>query len=91
MSERALSHAKAVGESISPTRITFEQFGREWLKTLTVRDSTIALYTSHFEKHLVPAFGKRKLPEITPDHVAVWLAAQKKAGAPLPGPALTGS
>jgi integrase len=72
---------KASGESVSPPRVTFEQFGREWLETLTVRSTTIALYTSHFNKHLVPAFGTRKLAEITPDHVAAWLAKQKRDGA----------
>jgi hypothetical protein len=66
---------KAEGTRVAPpTKITFEEYGRTWLSTLIVRQSTIGLYRQHFEKHLVPAFGRKRLADITDDDVRSLIA-----------------
>jgi integrase len=55
------------GEFIEPTKITFREFKKTWVKKYAegqVRPSTMALYQGHFRKHLLPAFGDMEIARI---------------------------
>ena len=66
------------GERIAPCRHTFEQYAREWLDRQTVRPRTLEIYAWALNKHLIPYFGRRRLDQIDPDHIAAFIAHMHK-------------
>jgi integrase len=68
------------GERIEPCRQTFEQYANEWLERQTVRPRTLEIYTWALNQHLIPAFGRRRLDQITPEDIAAFIAQMKKKG-----------
>ena len=88
--ERAL--AIAVGEQskgswISPTsgKLVFAVYAKGWLDHRAgLRPRTFELYESQLKVHLLPAFGRFEIGEITPAFVRHWYSALTKAGKPGP-------
>ena len=76
--ERALAAAvgeQAKGTFVSPRsgRLLFKDYSADWLAHRPgLRPSTFELYESQIRVHLVPAFGKRQLAEITAPVVRRW-------------------
>ena len=88
--ERALSAAvgeQAKGTFVSPRsgRLLFKDYAADWLAHRPgLRPRTFELYESQIRVHLVPAFGKRPLAEITAPVVRRWYSAMQKADKPGP-------
>jgi len=61
---------KASGERVVQARITFASYAEQWLDGLTLRPGTIAVYRNAYKQQLEPAFGTKRLAEITPGDVA---------------------
>jgi integrase len=65
-------HSKLVreGDYIEPSRMTFEQFSKEWLEKYPrlaekpLKDSSITAYHHVIQKHLIPFFGDKRLTSI---------------------------
>jgi integrase len=77
--ERVLTAALAArdrGEMRAPDTERFNTFAERWLasKKPRVEPSTWSDYSTHIEKRLVPAFGKRKLRQITRSAIEAYLA-----------------
>jgi len=55
---------------------TLAEFRAEWVAwhSTKVKASTIATYEHRLDKHLIPAFGARRLDEIRPRDVASWIS-----------------
>jgi integrase len=58
------------------TDATFAEAAREWLRYVehdrACKPSTLRSYRSTLEAHLLPAFGRLPLHEITPSHIERW-------------------
>jgi site-specific recombinase XerD len=77
--ERALTAAMAKvdrGEIRSTSQETFKQAAERWLarKQPVIEASTYRDYETHLRLRLLPAFGRRKLRQITRGHVEDYLA-----------------
>lgn len=71
------------GADIGSRDVTVQVFLKQWLADTAknrVRESTHRAYSSHVEHHLVPALGKYKLRELTPQHVNRLLASIVASG-----------
>lgn len=68
------------GLTTAPGDYTVEQAVRDWLTYgLSGRaQSTVDLYTTECQKHVIPDLGKRKLRELRTEDVDKWLAAKAK-------------
>jgi Phage integrase, N-terminal SAM-like domain len=68
------------GERIEPCRQTFQQYAEEWLERQNVRERTLEVYRWALKNHLIPYFGRRRLNEITCDHIAAYIAHMHRKG-----------
>jgi integrase len=71
------------GEWLDPdlSKITFREWSALWLKAKNdIQPSTIRNYVSRLEIHLLPAFGKYRLTELTNNQIGQWVANQYKSG-----------
>lgn len=68
------------GETVRPSKATFGDYSETWLAGLNKRPRTIGAYRYALDKHLLPRFRRRKLAEISTDHVAKMVADMQKAG-----------
>jgi integrase len=50
----------------------FSGYAEDWLATRELKDRTRAHYRALLDRHLIPAFGEVKVPEITPAMVREW-------------------
>lgn len=67
---------RGTGRAVRWSNPTFADFARRWLDedaALRVRPTTLDRYRSLVELHLVPAFGKRRLSQITSEDVALFI------------------
>ncbi len=63
--------------------VTVERFLRSWTADVLphrVGPGTVANYRSLIERHLVPALGRHRLRDLTPEHVDRFLRAKADAG-----------
>ena len=59
----------------------FKEYAEQWLKMVSVRESTLAIYRGQVRTHLYPTFGHLRVAEVTRPAVKAWLAEMKgKAG-----------
>src|ERR671939_1221416 len=70
-----------------PTRLTFAELGEIWLEGFEALvaagergERTLENYRYHLDKHLLPAFGRKRLPEITTDDIAQLIARLRTRG-----------
>ncbi|MFV0633997.1 site-specific integrase [Demequina sp.] len=70
---------KALAEQ-REARVTLEGYGRDWVATHPLHDSTRRLYLYVLERHVFPALGHLPLTHIDPIHVREWYANAKQAG-----------
>ncbi len=61
---------------------TFETFAEIWLRDAGLAGSTAAMRKSILDRDVLPAFGKRKLEEVTPSQVMALCEKIKGRGAP---------
>lgn len=73
---------KADGKRSSQESGTFQTFAEIWLRDAGLADSTIAMRKSILDRDVLPAFGKRKLEEITSSQVMALCEKIKGRGAP---------
>jgi integrase len=88
----ALDFQKTVGADIirgeyrELSRVTFKEYADEWCRTYRgrtrrgVADETLADYTDAIEKRAKPKLGRRRLAEITPQHLREFVAELEDAG-----------
>jgi integrase len=77
----AVGERKRKGERVAPSAVTFADYFPGWLASrANLRPRTRRLYRWAFDKHLAPAFGRKRLTEITTSDVASWLAGLQSAG-----------
>jgi integrase len=67
-------------ERVAPTKQTFGEWAPEWLAALNKRPRTIDAHRYALDKHLLPRFKRRKLPDITTDDVARLVAEMQRDG-----------
>ena len=80
-SEQQRAHKR--GEWLDPdlSKITFREWSALWLKAKNdIQPSTMRNYVSRLEIHLLPAFGKYRLTELTNNQIGQWVANQYKSG-----------
>ena len=79
--ERARLVGKDRNERIAPSRQTFGEYADAWLdrEKVKLRPGTYQLYLSHLENHIKPAFGRRRLGDVSVDDVANLIAAMQTA------------
>jgi hypothetical protein len=71
----ALQRHRSRGERIVPIKATFAEFAGEWLVAQHhLRPTTRDRYRWAIETHLIPVFGRHRLPEIREDDVARLIA-----------------
>jgi len=76
--QRDLLASKAhTGQLPAPTRLTFAELAETWLEGFGALvaagergERTLENYCYHLDKHLLPALGRKRLPEITTDDIA---------------------
>jgi integrase len=73
---------KADGKREHKDSGTFETFAEIWLRDAGLAESTIAMRKSILDRDVIPAFGKRKLEEVTPSQVMALCEKIKGRGAP---------
>lgn len=82
---RGAERARAAsGEKVADKpRMTFATAAEAWWETAhpALRPNTREKYRSHLDKHLLPAFGAKRLTAISTDDVARYVAAKTSAGA----------
>lgn len=57
---------------------TVAQWAEQWLRSLSVRESTLANYTICVRKHIVPAIGGQRVASLTPSQAATFLKSLAK-------------
>lgn len=80
-SEQQRAHKR--GEWLDPdlSKITFREWSALWLMAKNdIQPSTMRNYVSRLEIHLLPAFGKFRLTELTNNQIGQWVANQHKLG-----------
>jgi len=62
----------AAGERVTVSKISLEEFAKEWLvqQQPRLRANTHRLYGNYLRQHVYPRFGKRQLTSITVDDIA---------------------
>jgi integrase len=86
--QRDLLSAKALqGELLTPTSLTFAELAEQWLEGFEAlvasgerAERTLEHYRYHLERHLLPAFGRRRLQEISTDDCARLIAQLRAKG-----------
>src|SRR6266508_3308765 len=86
--QRDLLSAKAQrGELIAPTQMTFAELAESWIEGFAAQvaaeersERTLENYRYHLDKHLLPAFGRKRLPEITTDDIANMIGRLRAQG-----------
>jgi integrase len=86
--QRDLLSAKAQrGELPTRTSVTFAELAETWIEGFAAQvaagergERTLENYRYHLDRHLLPAFGKRRLQEITTDDCARLIAALRAKG-----------
>lgn len=69
------------GERVAPSQATFAEIARVWLASQTgLRPRTRESYETQLRVHLEPAFGTRKIAQLTEDDVAAFIAEMQAAG-----------
>lgn len=71
------------GIPIPSSKLTLERFLREWLSQIVaprVRPNTLAHYTFHIDKYLVPDLGQRQLGKLSAREVRLYLDSLGRAG-----------
>ncbi len=70
------------GTSVAPSRITVREYLEEWLegRSAEVRPTTLASYTMHVKRHIVPRIGGERLQELTPATVTAFYGALLSEG-----------
>lgn len=71
------------GAPLTPTHLTLGHYLQEWLTQIVaprVRPNTLAGYTFHVDKYLVPDLGSRKLGKLTAREVRLYLDELKRRG-----------
>jgi integrase len=67
-----------------PEKATFEQAAKEWLRhgehERHLKPSTVRDYTSAVNAHLIPAFGPRRLEEVTAQAIEQWRGFEMAEG-----------
>jgi integrase len=70
-----------------PSRLTFAQLAETWLEGFEALvaagergERTLENYRYHLDKHLLPALGRKRLPEITTDDIAQLIARLRAQG-----------
>ena len=65
------------GEPERLSKRTFAEWAEEWLNTycIDVKPLTVKSYRSKLDNHLIPAFGKKKLTDIRPEHIQSFINA----------------
>jgi hypothetical protein len=85
---RDLLSAKAQrGELLAPTHMTFAELAESWIEGFAAQvaaeersERTLENYRYHLDHHLLPAFGSRRLNEITTDDCARLVASLRGRG-----------
>ena len=80
-SEQQRAHKR--GEWLDPdlSKITFREWSALWLKAKNdIQPSTMRNYVSRLDIHLLPAFGRHRLTELTNNQIGQWVANQYKSG-----------
>jgi len=70
------------GAATEPS-VTVERFLRSWMADVLphrVGPGTVANYRSLIDRHLIPALGRHRLRDLTPEHVDRFLRAKADAG-----------
>jgi integrase len=72
----------ARGERVAPVRMTVKDFAQAWLEEQkdVLAPKTIDSYRWAIDKHIVPAFGRRQLQDVTIDDVAILVAKMRRDG-----------
>lgn len=86
--QRELLSAKAQqGTLAPPTRLTFAELAETWIEGFAAQvvagersERTLENYRYHLDSHLLPAFGRRRLQELTTDDCARLVAALRAKG-----------
>ncbi|HYZ76060.1 MAG TPA: tyrosine-type recombinase/integrase [Gaiellaceae bacterium] len=86
--QRDLLASKAHTGQLPPSsRLTFAQLAENWLQGFEALvaagergERTLENYRYHLDKHLLPAFGRKRLPEITTDDIAQLIARLRAQG-----------
>jgi integrase len=75
---------KLRGAYIDPNagRVTFREYGEEWLAGRTFDESTREAVRSRLAVHVYPEFGDRELAAIRPSHIQGWLRGLQHRLAP---------
>src|SRR5947207_13825466 len=75
------------GELLAPSKLTFAEVAETWLEGFAALvaaeergERTLENYRYHLNRHLLPAFGKRRLNEITTDDCARLIASLRAKG-----------
>jgi integrase len=65
----------ARGEYRQPSRVTFEEYASDWVRTYRgrtsrgIRPTTLAEYAQDLDVHVLPVLGRRRLAEVEPRHI----------------------
>ena len=71
----ALTADLARGEYREQSRVTLNQYARDWVRSYTgrtsrgIRPTTLEEYRQDLETHVLPVLGSRRLSQIEPRHV----------------------
>jgi integrase len=75
------------GQLPTPSRLTFADLAETWLEGFEALvaagergERTLENYRYHLDKHLLPAFGRKRLAEITTDDIAQLIARLRARG-----------
>ena len=71
------------GVPLTPTKLTLAVYLQEWLTQIVaqrVRPNTLAGYTFHVDRYLVPDLGDRKLGRLTAREIRLYLDELKRRG-----------
>jgi len=95
MEEINKSNQASASTMLGPTAMTLEDFSRtvwpHYLQTRGAKESTVYGYESLLRAHILPALGSKRLDQITPTDVSVFLnrlAKSKEKPTPKGGPKL---
>ena len=86
--QRDLLSAKAQrGELAQPSRMTFGELAEDWIAGFEAQvgsgersERTLEHYRYHLDRHLLPAFGRRRLQELSTDDCARLIARLRARG-----------
>jgi len=80
-SEQQRAHKRGEWLDLDLSKITFREWSALWLKAKNdIQPSTMRNYVSRLDIHLLPAFGRYRLTELTNNQIGQWVANQYKSG-----------